>query len=62
MESAISDPAIARTLAAVEVGDDPRSVIEPAAEGTRQTHERHGDLVYGLFYRNPLERPQCTRF
>ncbi|MFG3660956.1 TetR/AcrR family transcriptional regulator [Streptomyces sp. NPDC047706] len=57
LEPAISDPAIARNLAAVEASDDPRSVIELTAEGTRQTHERHWDLVYGLFYRNPPGEP-----
>jgi AcrR family transcriptional regulator len=54
---ALTDPAIADCLAAVEASDDPRAVIELTAEGTRLTHERHWDLVYGLFYRDPPGEP-----
>ncbi|MFD0508387.1 TetR/AcrR family transcriptional regulator [Streptomyces chiangmaiensis] len=57
LEPALTDPAIADTLAAVEASDDPRAVIELTAEGTRLTHERHWELVYGLFYRNPPGEP-----
>ncbi|WP_431963805.1 TetR/AcrR family transcriptional regulator [Actinacidiphila sp. bgisy160] len=57
LEPALTDPAIADSLAAVEAADDPRAVIELTAEGTRLTHERHWDLVYGLFYRNPPGEP-----
>ncbi|MFE6555605.1 TetR/AcrR family transcriptional regulator [Streptomyces sp. NPDC057746] len=57
LEPALTDPAIADCLAAVEASDDPRTVIELTAEGTRVTHERHWDLVYGLLYRNPPGEP-----
>ncbi|WP_393087528.1 TetR/AcrR family transcriptional regulator [Streptomyces sp. LN704] len=57
LEPALTDPAIAGTLAAVEASDDPRTVIELTAEGTRLTHERHWELVYELFYRNPPGEP-----
>ncbi|MFD5572594.1 TetR/AcrR family transcriptional regulator [Streptomyces cadmiisoli] len=57
LKPALTEPAIADTLAAVEAADDPRAVVELTAEGTRLTHERHWDLVYGLFYRNPPGEP-----
>ncbi|MGW1728213.1 TetR/AcrR family transcriptional regulator [Streptomyces sp. NPDC002306] len=57
LEPALTDPAIASTLAAVEAADDPRTVIDLTAAGTRRTHERHWDLVYELFYRNPPGEP-----
>ncbi|MFB7288506.1 TetR/AcrR family transcriptional regulator [Actinacidiphila glaucinigra] len=57
LEPALTDPAIAESLAAVEDSDDPRAVIALTAEGTRLTHERHWDLVYGLFYRDPPGEP-----
>ncbi|GGT02607.1 TetR/AcrR family transcriptional regulator [Streptomyces chromofuscus] len=57
LQPALTDPAIADNLAAVEASNDPRTVIELTAEGTRLTHERHWDLVYGLFYRNPPGEP-----
>ncbi|WP_393101150.1 TetR/AcrR family transcriptional regulator [Streptomyces sp. LN325] len=57
LEPALTDPAIAGTLAAVEASDDPRTVVELTAEGTRLTHERHWELVYELFYRNPPGEP-----
>ncbi|WP_329528916.1 TetR/AcrR family transcriptional regulator [Streptomyces sp. NBC_01462] len=57
LEPALTDPAIADTLAAVEASDDPRTVIALTAEGTRLTHERHWELVYELFYRNPPGEP-----
>jgi AcrR family transcriptional regulator len=57
LEPALTDPAVADTLAAVEASDDPRTVIQLTAEGTRLTHERHWELVYGLFYRNPPGEP-----
>ncbi|MFD9006715.1 TetR/AcrR family transcriptional regulator [Streptomyces sp. NPDC059582] len=57
LEPALRDPAIANTLAAVEASHEPRTVIELTAEGTRLTHERHWELVYGLFYRNPPGEP-----
>ncbi|MFD7445032.1 TetR/AcrR family transcriptional regulator [Streptomyces sp. NPDC059909] len=53
LEPALTDPDIADNLAAIDASDDPRTVIELTAEGTRLTHERHWDLVYGLFYRDP---------
>ncbi|MFE7095538.1 TetR/AcrR family transcriptional regulator [Streptomyces erythrochromogenes] len=57
LEPALTDPVVADTLAAVDASDDPHAVIELTAEGTRLTHERHWDLVYGLFYRNPPGEP-----
>ncbi|MGI5516966.1 TetR/AcrR family transcriptional regulator [Streptomyces sp. CA-106131] len=57
LEPALTDPAIADNLAAVEASDDPCTVVELTAEGTRLTHERHWELVYGLFYRNPPGEP-----
>jgi AcrR family transcriptional regulator len=57
LEPALTDPAIADSLAAVEASDDSRAVIELTAEGTRLAHERHWELVYGLFYRNPPGEP-----
>lgn len=61
LEPALTDPAIADNLAAIEASNDPRAVIELTAEGTRLTHERHWDLVYGLFYRNPRGNPPSKR-
>ncbi|MER5410845.1 TetR/AcrR family transcriptional regulator [Streptomyces sp. NPDC002769] len=57
LEPALTDPAIATTLAAVEATDDPHAVIGLTAAGTRLTHERHWDLVYEIFYRNPPGEP-----
>jgi AcrR family transcriptional regulator len=57
LEPALTDPAIADNLAAVEASDDPHTVVELTAKGTRLTHERHWELVYGLFYRNPPGEP-----
>ncbi|MFF7212978.1 TetR/AcrR family transcriptional regulator [Streptomyces sp. NPDC008238] len=57
LEPALTDPAIADSLTAVDASDDPRAVVELTAEGTRLTHERHWELVYGLFYRNPPGEP-----
>lgn len=57
LQPAVTDPAVASTLAAVEASDDPRAVIELTAKGTRLTHERHWDLIYGLFYRDPPGEP-----
>ncbi|MFD8077820.1 TetR/AcrR family transcriptional regulator [Streptomyces sp. NPDC059718] len=57
LEPALTDPAIADALAAVGTSDDPRAVIELTAAGTRLTHERHWELVYGLFYRDPPGEP-----
>ncbi|MFF3949473.1 TetR/AcrR family transcriptional regulator [Streptomyces sp. NPDC001902] len=57
LEPALTDPAIADSLAAVDTSDDPRAVVELTAAGTRLTHERHWELVYGLFYRDPPGEP-----
>lgn len=53
VEPALTDPAIADHLCAVEASDSPRAVIELAAKGSRLTHEHHWDVVYDLFYRDP---------
>ncbi|MFJ6076000.1 TetR/AcrR family transcriptional regulator [Streptomyces sp. NPDC093065] len=53
LEPALTEPAIAEHLAAVTTSEDPCEVIELTARGTRLAHERHWDLVYGLFYRDP---------
>ncbi|AVH57484.1 MULTISPECIES: TetR/AcrR family transcriptional regulator [Streptomyces] len=57
LKPALTDPAIADSLAAAEASDNPRTVIELIAEGTRLIHERHWELLYGLFYRNPPGEP-----
>ncbi|MGW2690037.1 TetR/AcrR family transcriptional regulator [Streptomyces sp. NPDC001414] len=57
LEPALTDPAITDSIAAVEASNDPGAVIDLTAGGTRLTHERHWDLVYGLFYRNPPGEP-----
>ncbi|MGY5036209.1 TetR/AcrR family transcriptional regulator [Streptomyces sp. 900116325] len=57
LEPALTDPAVVDTLAAVAACDVPRTVIALTAEGTRITHERRWDLVYGLFCRNPPGEP-----
>lgn len=57
LEPALTDPAAAESLMAIETTDDPRAVIETTAEGTRLNHERHWDLVYELFYKHPPGEP-----
>lgn len=57
LEPALTDPAVDDTLTAVQASDDPCAVVELTARGTRLTHERHWDLVYGLFYRDPPGEP-----
>jgi AcrR family transcriptional regulator len=46
---AVSDPAVAESLAGVEATDDPAEVIRIIGEGVRLTHERHWDTVVRLF-------------
>lgn len=57
LEPAVTDPIVASTLAAIEASENPREVIELTAEGTRLTHQRHWDLVYDLFYKDPPGEP-----
>jgi AcrR family transcriptional regulator len=57
VEPALTDPAISDHLTAVGASDNPRAVIELTAKGARLTHERHWDVVYGLFYRDPPGEP-----
>jgi AcrR family transcriptional regulator len=52
---AVEDPAVEQTLSGIARTDDPRAVIAIIAAGTRQTHERHRELVWGLLYRNLTE-------
>lgn len=53
LEPALTDPTVAECLAAVDASEDPSEVIRLVADGTRRNHERHWDLVYGVFYRDP---------
>lgn len=53
LEPALTDPAVAECLTAVEASEDPHEVIRITSDGTRRTHERHWELVYGVFYRDP---------
>ena len=55
LASAVGDPAVERTLIGIAMTDDPRTVIAITAAGTRQTHERHWELIWGLLYRNLTE-------
>jgi AcrR family transcriptional regulator len=48
VQQAIDDPNVDETLTAVAAADDPRRVVDLIAEGTRRTHERHWDTLYGL--------------
>ncbi|WP_431969441.1 TetR/AcrR family transcriptional regulator, partial [Actinacidiphila sp. bgisy160] len=57
LEPVVTDSSFDDALAAIEAGDDPRTVIELTAESTRLIHERHWELVYGLLYRNPPGEP-----
>jgi AcrR family transcriptional regulator len=52
---AVEDPAVEQTLTGIASTDDPAAVIAITAAGTRQAHERHWDLVWGLLYRNLTE-------
>lgn len=52
---AVEDPAVEQTLTGIASTDDPRTVIAITAAGTRQAHERHWEIVWGLLYRNLTE-------
>ncbi|GAA3055195.1 TetR/AcrR family transcriptional regulator [Pseudonocardia yunnanensis] len=52
---AVEDPAVEQTLTGIATTDDPRTVIAITAAGTRQAHERHWEIVWGLLYRNLTE-------
>jgi AcrR family transcriptional regulator len=51
----VEDPAVEQTLTGIAMTDDPGTVIAITAAGTRQAHERHWELVWGLLYRNLTE-------
>ncbi|MEV7995128.1 TetR/AcrR family transcriptional regulator [Streptomyces sp. NPDC086077] len=53
LEPILVGPSIADAVVALEANDDPHTVIDLIAEGTRLIHERHWDLLYGLLYRKP---------
>ncbi|MFJ4467231.1 TetR/AcrR family transcriptional regulator [Streptomyces sp. NPDC089424] len=57
LEPILNAPSITDAVAAIEVGEDPRGVIDLIAKGTRLIHERHWDLLYGLLYRKPPGEP-----
>ncbi|GII59620.1 TetR family transcriptional regulator [Planotetraspora thailandica] len=50
LASTVNDPAIAEGLEAVAASTDPGAIIDITAEGTRRTHERHWDVLYGLLH------------
>jgi hypothetical protein len=52
----VRDPAVERTLADVTATKDARRIVALLGAGTRETHERHWELVWGLIYRNHAER------
>lgn len=53
---AVGDPAVEQTLTGIAMTTDPPTVIAIIGAGTRQAHERHWELVWGLHYRNLTER------
>lgn len=55
LQPALDDPSTGETLAVVASTDDPRRIIDVTAAGTRQSHERHWDTVYGLLRHVPSE-------
>src|SRR3954469_17955913 len=48
LASAVNDPPVTENLEAVWTCTDPGAIIDLTAEGTRRTHERHWDVLYGL--------------
>jgi AcrR family transcriptional regulator len=56
----VGDPAVEETLAAIAATDDPHKVIALTAAGTRQAHERHWEIIWGLYYSNISEPPVAT--
>ncbi|GII34081.1 TetR family transcriptional regulator [Planotetraspora mira] len=50
LASAVNDSAVAEGLEAVATCTDPGAIIDITAEGTRRTHERHWDVLYGLLH------------
>ncbi|MFC0507074.1 TetR/AcrR family transcriptional regulator [Micromonospora costi] len=55
LQPAVEDSSVGETLAAVAAADDPRRVVDLAAEGTRRDHERHWETLYGLLRHAPGE-------
>jgi AcrR family transcriptional regulator len=51
----VADRAVQETRSGVAASEDPRAVIDITARGTRDAHERHWDVVYGLFRRGMVE-------
>ncbi|NYE44621.1 TetR/AcrR family transcriptional regulator [Streptomyces fulvorobeus] len=49
---AIEDPSVARTMRQITETEDPREVINATAQGTRQAHEGHWQMLEALV-------PQC---
>ena len=50
LDPVLEDPAVEETLAGIAATDDPREVIAVTAGGTRRAHERHWELMRGLYY------------
>ena len=50
LASAVNDTLVTESLAAVATCTDPGEIIDITAEGTRRTHERHWDVLYGLLH------------
>ncbi|WP_194896437.1 TetR/AcrR family transcriptional regulator [Catenulispora pinisilvae] len=57
MQPPLTDPTLGEILTELEACGDPRGVIDLTARGTRRMHERHWDLIYGIFYRDPPGEP-----
>ncbi|MBF8185780.1 helix-turn-helix transcriptional regulator [Nonomuraea sp. K274] len=51
----VEDPAVEQTLIAIERTDDPRAIVAITAAGTRQAHERHWEIDWGLMHQNLAE-------
>jgi AcrR family transcriptional regulator len=56
----VADPAVEQTITGIAATEDPGQVVAILAAGTRQAHERHWEIVWGLLYSNlsePSVRP-----
>jgi AcrR family transcriptional regulator len=51
----VTDRAVEETRTGVAATDDPCAVIDITARGTRDAHERHWEVIYGLFRRGLVE-------
>jgi AcrR family transcriptional regulator len=55
LEPVVHDPVVGQTLAEVAKTRDPNRVIAATAAGTRDSHERHWEIAWGLLHRNLAE-------